>query len=280
MITLVLASLLIGSFSEQRVVACKQSVLSVSKPMPKLEYSCDGFPNEWDEKILKEPARVEAIKNLMSQLETFSNAAWWQASANDLNVCDFAGKAGPLTAEQKHDFRMGDYVQWLFGDSRIRLLLIPDPCYQTEYGGSNAFLLVRKGDHVYVSQVLDGYFSRADNSVDITVAKLKGEEILEIATGSGGLNPTLTNYYFAIDPATNHALPKKLFKGEHGPTNEITSAMLFGDSGGAASPLRIIRGPSFAPSFSIYEDDEHGKIDDNGRKLARRILRWNGKMYR
>jgi hypothetical protein len=280
MITIVLATLLMGSFAEQRVVACKQAVLSVSKPMPALEYSCDGFPNEWNEKILKEPVRVAAIKNLMSQLETFSSPAWWQAAANDLNVCDFAGKAGPLTAEQRHDFRIGEYVQWLFGDNRIRLMLIPDPCYQTEYGGSNAFLLYRKGERVYVSQVLDGYFSRADNSVDIMVAKLKGEEIIEIATGSGGLNPTLTNYYFAIDPATNYAVPRNLFKGEHGPTNEITSAMLFGDSGGSATPLRIVRGPSLAPSFSIYEDDPDGKIDDNGRKLVRKILRWNGKIYR
>jgi hypothetical protein len=35
-----------------------------------------------------------------------------------------------------------------------------------------------------------------------------------------------------------------------------------------------------APSFSIYIDDANGKIDDNGRTLSRKILRWNGKMYR
>src|SRR5678810_59509 len=106
MITLVLATLLI---------TCRQSVLPVVKPMPQLAYSCDGLPNDWDEKNLKEPARVAAIKQFISQLATFSNAAWWQVSTNDLNACDSAGKS--------------DYVQWLFGDNRIRLVLIPDPCY-------------------------------------------------------------------------------------------------------------------------------------------------------
>jgi hypothetical protein len=258
MITIVLATLLL---------TCKQSVLPVLKPMPQLEYPCDESANAWDEKILKDPARVAAIKSLMTQLSSFSNAAWWQASTNDLNACDAAGKE--------------DYVQWLFGSSRIRLVLIPDPCYQTEYGGSNAFLLHRKGDRVFVTQALDGYFSRADNSVGIAFAKFRGEDIVEVSTGSGGLNPTLTNYYFRIDPKTNQAIPENLFKGEHGPTNEITSAMLFGDSWGFAAPLRVIRaGGTLAPSFTIYEDDENGRVDDNGRKLSRRILRWNGKMYR
>ena len=279
MITIVLATLLLGPRPEQRAIACKQPVFSVMKPMPELEYPCDESANAWDEKILKDPARVAAIKSLMTELSSFSNAAWWQASTTDLSVCDFAGKAGPLTAEQRRNFRIGEYVQWLFGDNRIRLVLIPDPCYQTEYGGSNAFLLYRKDGRVYVSQALDGYFSRADNSVDIAFAKLRTEDVIEISTGSGGLNPTLTNYYFTIDPTTNQAVPMKLFKGEHGPTNEITSAMLFNERFGHG-PLRVFLGHSLAPTFTIYEDDENGKVDDNGRKLSRRLLRWNGKMYR
>ena len=243
------------------VVACKQSLIPVLRPTPKLDYPC--FQNDWDEKNLKDPARVAAIKKFISQLASFSDAAWWQARVSDLNACDSAGKE--------------DYVQWLFGNNRIRLVLIPDPCYQTEYGGSNAFLLYHKGDRVYVSQALDGYFSRADNSVDIAFARLNGEDIIEVSTGSGGLNPTLTNYYFVIDPITNTAVPKKLFKG---PTHQITSAMLFDNVRGAAAPLNVIRRGTLAPSFSIYEENEHGRIDDNGRKLSRTILRWNGKMYR
>ena len=59
-------------------------------------------------------------------------------------------------------------------------MLIPDPCYQTEYGGANAFLLYRKGGRVFVTQMLNGYFSRADNSIGLASAKLDGHEIVEI----------------------------------------------------------------------------------------------------
>ena len=127
--------------------------------------------------------------------------------------------------------------------------------------------------------MLDGYFSRADNSVSLAFATLHAQEIIEIATGSGGLTPSLTNYYFVIDPRTNHAVPKNLFSGEHGPTNEISSAMLFGATP-ASEPLKIVRGNTLARSFSIYNDDANGKIEDNGRTLSRKILRWNGKLYR
>jgi hypothetical protein len=132
---------------------------------------------------------------------------------------------------------------------------------------------------VAVSQVLDGYFSRADNSVTLGFARFGGEEIIEVATGSGGLTPSLTNYYFVIDPRTKQAVPKNLFRGDHGPTNEISSAMLF-NATPAITPLKIIRGQSLAPSFIIYVDSENGAVDDNGRKLSRKILRWNGKGYR
>src|SRR6185436_19500652 len=107
---------------------------------------------------------------------------------------------------------------------------------------------------------LDGYFSRADNSVGLAFAKLNGQEIIEVSTGSGGLTPSLTNYYFAIDPRTNQAVPKKLFKGEHGATNAISSAMLFNDT---SAPLKVLHGNKLAETFTIYVDDANGKIDDN-----------------
>jgi hypothetical protein len=245
--------------------------------MPELAYACDDQANGWDEKILKLPVRVAAIKNLMTELSSFSDAAWWAADPVDLSVCDFTHKARTLTPGQRRSFLGGEYLFWLFGNERLRLLLLPDPCYQTEYGGSNAFLLYRTGGKVYVSQLLDGYFSRADNSVGLAFAKLNGEAIIEVATGSGGLNPSLTNYYFTIDPRTNQGIPKKLFKGDHAPTNEISSAMLM--SAGGAEPLKVLRGQSMAPNFVIYVDDESGKIDDNGRTLSRKVLRWNGKIY-
>jgi hypothetical protein len=146
-------------------------------------------------------------------------------------------------------------------------MLIPDPCYQTEYGGSNAFLLYRNGGRVFVTEVLDGYFSRADNSIGLAFAKLNGEEIIEVSTGSGGLNPVSPITTSRSIPRTNQAVPKKLFKGDHGATNEISSALLM--SAGGAEPLKVVRGSALAPTFVIYSDDERGKIDDNGRTLSR-----------
>ena len=270
-----------SSFAQRSnpALVCKRSVLAALKPKPELTYQCNEQLNDYDEKILKLPERVAAIKTLMSELASFNDAAWWSADTVDLSVCDYTGQAETLTRDQRRSFMNGEYAFWLFGNDRVRLVLIPDPCYQTEYGGSNAFVLYRDGGRVSVSQVLDGYFSRADNPVTMAFAKLGTEEIIEVATGSGGLTPSLTNYYFAIDPKTKHAVPKNLFRGDHGPTNEISSAMMFGATP-ATTPLKIIRGRSLAPTFIIYVDNENGKIDDNGRKLSRQLLRWNGKAYR
>jgi len=260
-------------------LVCKRPVLAALKPVPELTYQCNEQLNDYDEKILKLPERVAAIKTLMTELASFNDAAWWSADAVDLSVCDFTGEPRTLTRDQRRSFLNGEYAFWLFGNDHVRLVLIPDPCYQTGYGGANAFVLYRNGGRVTVSQVLDGYFSRADNSVTLGFARFGGEEIIEVATGSGGLTPSLTNYYFVIDPQTKQAVPKNLFRGDHGPTNEISSAMLF-NATPAITPLKIIRGQSLAPSFIIYVDSENGAVDDNGRKLSRKILRWNGKGYR
>lgn len=262
-----------------RPLTCKKATLAALQPKPELSYECDAQLNDYDEKILKLPARVAAIKTLESELSSFTNAAWWAADPVDLGVCEFAGKAGTLTRDQRRSFLGDEYLFWLFGNDRIRLMLISDPCYQTQYGGSNVFLLYRAGGRVTVTQVLDGFFSRADNPLTVSWAKLNGADIVELATWSGGLNPTLTNYYFVIDPKTGHAAPKNLFTGDHGPTNEISSALLMNDNS-ASSPLRLLRGQTLAQSFYIYVDDPKGKIDDNDRKLSRKILRWNGKLYR
>jgi hypothetical protein len=265
-------------------LACKKSALAAWKPLPKLRYSCAGAKDEWDEKILKLPARLTALRLLSRQLESFNSAAWWQASTTDLNVCDFQGKAGTLTAEEKENFD-SSYVLQLFGDNHIRLVLLPDPCYQTGYAGSVAFLLNRKGAKTFASQALDGYSSRADNSVNVDFAKLNQEEIIEVSTGTGGLHPELTNYYFTIDPKTNRAVPKKLFESEKGLTNEIASALLMNDPVDFELPaeavaLKVIDAHKFAKSFSIYAEDTDGKIDDNGRTLTRKVLKWNGKIYK
>ena len=277
-----LVLVLVGSptlAQRKAVSACKKTAAAALKPMPELDYPCGE--QEWDEKQLKSPARLAALNELRSELSTLIDSAWWQTSVDDLNTCDFKqGQPGTLDAGERREFSDGEYQFWLFGNNQIRLALIPDPCYQTQYGGSNAFLLYRDQGKVEVTQVLDGYFSRADNPLELNFGKLNNELVMEIATWSGGLHANLTNYYFVIDPETKHAMPKKLFADRRGPTNEITSALLFGDSPPTLAPLNIIRRGSFAKSFSVYTDSQHGKVDDNGRTLARTVRRWDGKLYR
>ena len=272
--------LTLTNFSFAQRLVCKRPVLAALKPIPALSYPCNDQLNDYDEKTLKLPARLTAIKTLMSQLSSFSDPTWWSTDIVDLGVCDYTKQPGPLTPDERHSFVNGDYLFWLFGNDQIRLVLVSDPCYQTQYGGSNAFLLYRDASHITVTQVLDGYFSRADNSVNMRLAKLNSQQLVEVSTGSGGLTPSLTNYYFVIDPNSHHAIPKNLFNGDHGPTNEISSAMLLSDSRPTVEPLKVIQGQTLARTFIIYVDDANGKIDDNGRTLSRKSLRWNGRVYR
>jgi len=46
-----------------------------------------------------------------------------------------------------------------------------------------------------------------------------------------------------------------------------------------AEALKVFSDNRLALSFSAYEEDERGKIDDNGRKLRRIVCRWNGRFY-
>jgi hypothetical protein len=43
-----------------------------------------------------------------------------------------------------------------------------------------------------------------------------------------------------------------------------------------ATELNIIRNGRLMPTFSAYEQDEHGKVDG---RLRRIIYRWNGRFY-
>ena len=271
LLLLIVIGVSVRSSSGQKTKAalvCRKTTLAAVKSRPELSYTCDEQLNDWDEKVLKLPARISAIKTLVTELSSFTDEAWWMADAVDLGVCDYAKKPGNLNPDQRQSFLDGEYAFWLFGNDRIRLVLIPDPCYQTGYGGSNAFLLYRNGNRVFVTQVLDGFFSRADNPVNLAFAKLNRQEIIEVSTWSGGLNPSVTNYYFAIDPRTNQAVPKKLFKGDHGPTNEISSTLLLNDT--RPDPLKIVTGQTLARSFSVYTGDG----------VVRKIMRWDGKLYR
>jgi len=268
---------------EKPVPVCREATFAAYQALPKLEYDCPDNPNDSDDKILKLPQRLRAIHALMQSLGQFNDPAWWQADVDELNACKIHQSAGELTDEEKQQWKNGDYSFNLFGNGEMRLALIADPCYQTGYSGSNAFLLYRKNGRVYVSQLLNGYYSRVDNSVGIDFATLNGRQIVEVSTANS-MPPSLINYYFEIDPATNKALAKNLFREGRKPTNQVYSDMMMGEPKDFGLPkdaveLNVIRNGHLAPSFSAYEESERGRIDANGRKLRRIVYRWNGRSY-
>ena len=286
-IALLLAIVTYGSVAQEKKqpLVCKRAALAALKPLPKLTYRCGNAANDYDEKILKLPQRKIAINALSRRLETFTYVDWWESDIVDLNVCDLRRKPGTLTDDENQRFTGGDYPINLLGNDRIRLVLVADPCYQTGYGGTNGFLLFREAGRVFVTEVLDGFYSRADNPMQLDFATQNAEQIIEVSTFTGGLNPEVTNYYFVIDQKTKRTLPKNLFQGDKRLTNQITSAMLMSEPEALELPpvagqLNIIRGHKLAPEFSIYADDSEGKIDDNGRKLTRTVLHWNGRFYK
>jgi hypothetical protein len=268
---------------EKGVPACKESTFAVMKAVPKLEYECPEGAIESDDKILRLPQRRTAINKLIRELTAFNDALWWQADVNELNACKIHGSGGELTDEEKSGWRQGDYTLELQGNNQMRLVLTDDPCYQTGYSGANAFLLYRKDGKVFVSQVLNGYYSRVDNSVGINFANVNGQQLVEITTANS-MPPSLMNYYFVIDPKTNLAVPKNIFREGGRPRNTVYSAMLMNEPQDLglpkeASELNIVRNHRLAPTFSAYEEDDKGKIDSNGRKMRRIVYRWNGSFY-
>jgi hypothetical protein len=286
-ITLALVLCVFGVAAAQKkkpVPNCMQDPFDALKPFPKIEYDCPEGVNDFDDKILKLPERLASIRSAIKQLETFTNPKWWAASVDELNACSAHKSVGALTAEEKEAWLRGDQFFNLIGNQQMRLVMIDDPCYQTGFSGSNGFLLYHKDGKVFVSQVLNGFYSRVDNAVGMDFAKLNGEQIIEISTANS-MPPSLYYYYFAIDPKTNKAVPKKMFKEGKKLTNEIYSDMLmdYPQSFGlpkSASELNIIRNGRLAPSFSAYEANEHGRIHGiQNQNFDRIIYRWNGRIY-
>src|SRR5258707_12296302 len=132
--------------TKKSVAYCKQTVFAAFKPLPKMEYACPADLIDSDNKILKLPERIAAIKEVTQQLRALANPAWWRANVDDLDPCEIHGSAGALTDEEKAHFTDRDYQFLLFGNQQIRVVLVYDPCYQTGYNGSDMFGLDRVGD--------------------------------------------------------------------------------------------------------------------------------------
>ena len=214
MISIVLLIAPVSAFSQQRNrnIACRNETFAAFKPLPELTYECPpDVTNEYDDSILKSPERIKAINSLTRELESFTQPDWWETAVADLNVCGIHGKPGVLSAEERDQFTSVEYQAGLMGNNRIRLVLTPDPCYQTHFNGADAFLLYRNGSLVYVTQALDGYYSRLANSVSLKFLRVNSQQVIEIETVNiSGMRPDASSSYFVIDAATSKAVPVKL----------------------------------------------------------------------
>jgi hypothetical protein len=271
--------------THSQTIACRQSAFTALRPIPKLKYKCRKGIDDYEQKILKYPERIRAVNGFVKALEKFTNKDWWSTDVEDLNICDFSKKAGVFSIEEKERYEQS-YFQKMLGNSQFRMISATDPCYQTGYNGANVFLLYRKNGRVFVSEAIDGYFSRSDYGPEINFAANGSEEIVEVSTTSGGLHPTITNYYFTFDKKRNKIVPKKLFRDDGNKlSNKITSQMPLGDSEEYGlppnlEPLEIFKNKRLAKSFDvfIYTGETFG--EDNQDKFKRLTLRWNGKFYK
>src|SRR5712692_4748753 len=69
---------------KKTVPVCTQATFAVYKPLPKLEYECPQSLIDSDDKMLKLPERLAAIRSVVNDLESFADAAWWQVNVDDL----------------------------------------------------------------------------------------------------------------------------------------------------------------------------------------------------
>lgn len=269
-----------------QTLACKPAALAALKPIPKLEYECDDDLTESEDAVLTAAKRRRAIDLYEKTLEKLTAAGWWQTDVEDLNVCDFRKKAGALTKKQKQRYEDGSFYPSVLGNKRYRVLIVKDPCYQTGFGGSNFFILNRTArGRIVASEIIDGFYTRSDYAPEVNYAVNGTEPIIEIATTSGGLYPTMTSYFFTIDKKSSRAVPKKMFKDFEGVmTNEITSQMLLGEPEEYGLPrraeaLKVIVSGRLSKSFDVFKDTGETFGEDDHQKFSKLTLRWNGKFY-
>jgi hypothetical protein len=254
---------------------CTRAALAALKPIPQFDYECA----ERDEDNLKTPERQAALKDYLSELESaFDDAAWWAAPVADLNVCSIIHEGRAMTARERQDFRGNNDEINLYGDGSTRLVVVADPCIKYSYGTLNAYVLQRADRRVYATQVLDAFYTRADNSVRMRLAARNGERLMIIERGlvDGMMPPQvrMTWAVYAINPRTRRAVPRKIFKENGRLSNELTwDAPPFEDEEAAARwrAPEIERDGRLLPRFHLY-------YPYKGR-LGRDTYVWNGRYY-
>ena len=252
---------------------CTKEALAAFIPFPKLDYECQKHEDD----NLKSPERRAALKAYLRKLESsFSNSDWWLTPVEDLIVCSVIHEARAMSDEERRYFSEENID--LYGDKTTRLVVTFDPCIFYSYQTLNAFILQRSGDRVFATQVLDAYYTRIDAAVDMKIAEQNSEKVIlvETHTSDGTMPPSLytTCSIYTIDPRSQRAIPKKLFKEGRKLTNKFTwDNYLFEDEKLAARwrAPEIIRNGRLASRFYVDTLFKH--------RLVRNAYVWNGKYY-
>jgi hypothetical protein len=259
----------------KRPLRCTAKALSALIALPKLEYECEGHYD----KDLKSPARRDALKDYLQELESsFVGADWWATPVKDLNLCAITNEARALNKDERDELI---YKTNLYGDDSTRLVVVVDPCIWYSFSTLNAYVLQRVGSRVYATQVLDAYYTRIDAAINMALAEHNGEKLVmvETHTSDGFMPPSLyTTYaFYTVNPRSHRAVPKKLFKEDGRLTHEFRcDDYLFSDEedvklAGRWRAPEIIRNGRLSPRFTVYTPIKH--------RLARSTYVWNGKFY-
>jgi hypothetical protein len=256
----------------QDTLRCTRAALRAMRALPELNYPCADD----DEVSLKSPARKRGLKKQVVQFEQFTSPAWWAADVEALNLCAVFKKPRAITRDE---FISRGYAIDIHGDAQTRLIVTTDPCVKYSYATLNVFVLQRAADKVVVTQILDGYFSRADNAVGMGIANLGSERILEIWADTGGLDPHSEAYLFTIHPQTHRPVPKRIIRDGNEFTHKMTSCVALEiwankyefDLPKDWQEMRLIQNAKLADKFYVYSEGQD--------KLERNVFKWNGKNY-
>ena len=257
---------------------CTDAASKAPKPIPEFNYECSEGSNEDN---LKTVERHDALKAYLKEIEkTFADPAWWATPVDDLNACSTIKEVRAMTDDERNGFLRGDNSIGIYGDQSTRLITVTDPCIKYSYITLNAYVLQHVGNRVYATQVLDAFFSRADNSVAMEMADNHGERLLfiESRTVDGMMPPMPYTTYsvFSIDPRTHRAVPKKIFKKGHKLINRFRVDDYMPEEEDV-KPMRNYRSPEIihndklSPRFYIYKLGNH--------HLYRSAYIWNGRYY-
>ena len=99
---------------------CSQATFASLKALPELQYDCPEGVNDFSEQILNLPDRVAASNEIVKELESWTDASWWRANIDELNVCELPRAGLPMRKSRRSSGRVIFY-SLLFGNHQIRM---------------------------------------------------------------------------------------------------------------------------------------------------------------